>query len=372
MQVSMLDTKRQYEAIREQLLAAAERVLSSGCWIGGAEIKSLEEKLAGRFGCDHAVGVASGTDALLLSLKALGVGPDTDVVVPTYTFFATAGAVANCGARPIFADIEADSFNIDPESFESVVTEKTRVVIPVDLFGHCADYNRIRAIAETRGITVLEDAAQAIGATYDGRPAGSLGDAGTFSFYPTKNLGGCGDGGMVSTNNPALASTVRKLAAHGSDDRYHHGAIGTNSRLDPLQAAMLLAKLEHLDSWQASRAKNAAFYTENFVDHPALEPPKTEQKCSHVYHQYVLRVTRGSRDDLKDHLQEHGIGSAVYYPLSLHLQECFSHLGGRPGDCPIAEEASKTTLALPVHPDLDVEHLEHVASQVLAWADRQL
>jgi dTDP-4-amino-4,6-dideoxygalactose transaminase len=244
MKVSMLDTRAQYAGLRAELLGAAERVLSSGQWIGGPEVRSIEDAIAAIAGCSHAIAVASGTDALLLSLKALGVGPGVDVVVPTFTFFATAGAVVNAGGRPVFADIEPAGMNLDPASFARVVTDRTRVVIPVDLFGQCADYDAIRVVAKPRGIAVIEDAAQAIGAVLDGKPAGSLGDLGAFSFYPTKNLGACGDAGLVTTNDDALAASVRRLAAHGGDGGYIHTVVGTNSRCDPLQAAFLQAKLE--------------------------------------------------------------------------------------------------------------------------------
>jgi dTDP-4-amino-4,6-dideoxygalactose transaminase len=371
MRVSMLDTRAQYSALRADLLGAAERVLSSGQWIGGPEVHALEEEIAPLTGCRHAIAVASGTDALLLSLKALGVGPGVDVVVPTFTFFATAGAVANAGGRPVFADIEPAGMNLDPDSLARAVTERTRVVIPVDLFGQCPDYDAIGAICRSRGIAILEDAAQAIGSSLDGRPAGSLGDLAAFSFYPTKNLGACGDGGLITTNDASLAETVRRLAAHGSDGGYIHTVVGTNSRCDPLQAALLRAKLRVFERWQESRAANAAFYTSRLGKHPALICPATARGCRHVFHQYVIRVARGARDDLKAVLASREIATAIYYPLPLHLQECFAPLGGRPGDLPVAEGAARTCLALPIHPDLTPEQREYVAAEVLAWADRQ-
>lgn len=370
--ITMLDARAQYAALREPILAAVDRVLASGQWIGGPEIQALEGELARLAGTRHAIAVASGTDALLLSLKALGIGPGVDVVVPTYTFFATAGAVTNAGGRPVFADVEPDGLTLDPSSFERVLTDRTRVVIPVDLFGQCADYESIRTIARTRGVAVLEDAAQAIGASYHGRPAGSLGELAAFSFYPTKNLGACGDAGMVTTDNDVLAASVRTYAAHGSSGGYLHQVVGTNSRLDPVQAAILRVKLSRFDSWQASRARNAARYNERFTGHPALRPPRTLAANTHVYHQYVLRLLHGSRDDLQAHLREQGIASAVYYPMPLHLQECFADLGGRAGDHPVAETAARSTLALPVHPDLTEGDLDRVAAAVLGWADRQV
>jgi dTDP-4-amino-4,6-dideoxygalactose transaminase len=371
MRVRMLDTKRQFESMRGPVLEAVERVLASGGWIGGPEVKALEETLAPRLGSRHAIAVASGTDALLLSLKALGVGPGVDVVLPTFTFFATAGAVVNAGGRPIFADIEPDAMNLDPASFARVVTPRTRVVIPVDLFGQCADYAAIRAVARPRSISIIEDAAQAIGATYEETPAGALGDLGAFSFYPTKNLGACGDAGLVTTDDDGLAASVRRLAAHGSDGGYIHRIVGTNSRLDPIQAAILLVKLTHFDAWQGARVRNAGIYSARLANHPAILPPPTLPGRHPVYHQYVVRIRKGSRDELRSRLSEAGIDTAIYYPLPLHLQECFADLGGRVGDLPIAEEASRTCLALPIHPDLTEDEVQEVASQILRWADAQ-
>jgi dTDP-4-amino-4,6-dideoxygalactose transaminase len=371
MRVRMLDTKRQFESLRGPILEAVERVLASGGWIGGPEVKALEEELAPRLGVMHAIAVASGTDALLLSLKALGVGPGVDVVLPTFTFFATAGAVVNAGGRPVFADIEPEGMNLDPASFARVRTPQTRVVLPVDLFGQCADYAAIRTIARSHGIAILEDAAQAIGATYQGTPAGALGDLAAFSFYPTKNLGACGDAGLVTTDDGALAASVRRLAAHGSDGGYIHRVVGTNSRLDPIQAAILRVKLTRLDAWQDARGRTAAIYSERFAGHPALLAPPTLPGRHPVYHQYVIRVRKGSRDALRQHLADAGIDTGIYYPLPLHLQECFADLGGKPGDLPVSEEAARTCVALPIHPDLTAEEVEAVASQVLGWADAQ-
>jgi len=372
MRVPMLDTRAQFQSLRENLLEAAERVLSSGQWIGGGEVRALEEEISARVGARHAVALASGTDALLLSLKALGVGAGSDVIVPTFTFFATAGAVVNAGGRPVFCDIEPEGMNLDPGSFERAITDRTRAVIPVDLFGQCADYDAIGGIARGRGIAVLEDAAQAIGAALDAKPAGSLGDAAAFSFYPTKNLGACGDAGMTTTDDDSLAAGVRRLAAHGSDGGYIHKTVGTNSRCDPLQAAFLRAKLARLDDWIAARVANAARYSRAFSGHPALRVPPVLPGRVHAFHQYVIRVERGARDDLSKHLAEQGVATAVYYPLPLHLQECFASYGGRPGDLPVAEQAARTCLALPIHPDLAEEQQEHVIAQLLAWADRQV
>jgi dTDP-4-amino-4,6-dideoxygalactose transaminase len=371
MRIGMLDTRAQFAGIREEILAAVEEVLASGQWIGGPQVRDLEQELAIRIGTAHAVAVASGTDALLLSLKALGVGPGTEVVVPTFTFFATAGAVVNAGGRPVFADIEPVGYTLEPASFARLITERTKVVIPVDLFGQCADYPALRQIAQEYQIALLEDAAQAIGSTLNGSQAGTLGDLAAFSFYPTKNLGACGDGGMVTTDDADLAQEVRRYAAHGSDGGYLHTIVGTNSRLDALQAAILRVKLRHLNRWQQARAENAAFYNDRFRDHPVLVPPRILPGRTHVYHQYVLRLARGDRDQLREWLGAKGIATAVYYPLPLHLQDCFAHLGGQVGDCPTAEAATGNCLALPVHPDLRREDRELVAAETLAWADRQ-
>ncbi|MFB3909122.1 MAG: DegT/DnrJ/EryC1/StrS family aminotransferase [Candidatus Eisenbacteria bacterium] len=377
MRVRMLDTAAQFESLRKPILEAVERVLASGGWIGGPEVKGLEEEMARLLGARHAIAVASGTDALLLSLKALGVGRGDEVIVPTFTFFATAGAVVNAGARPVFADVEPAGMTLDPAALPRLVTERTKAVIPVDLFGQCAGYDAIRAALPTlpaRPIAILEDAAQAIGATLDGRPAGALGDLAdlaAFSFYPTKNLGACGDAGLVTTDDDALAAAVRRYAAHGSDGGYVHRVVGTNSRLDAVQAAILRVKLSRLPVWQKAREENARFYDARFAGHPALFPPAVLPGRRHVYHQYVIRVAGGGRDGLRRHLTDAGIDSGIYYPLPLHLQECFAPLGGRAGDCPVAEEAAGEVLALPVHPDVTPEQREYVASTVLAWADRQ-
>jgi len=372
MRVRMLDTAAQFESIREELQGAVERVLASGQWIGGPEVQGFEEEIAMAAGCRHAVALASGTDALLLSLKALGLGPGDDVVVPTFTFFATAGAVANCGARPVFADVEPGSMNLDSASFARVATPRTKAVVPVDLFGRCADYDAIAAVARPRDIAILEDAAQAIGATLAGHPAGSLGDVAAFSFYPTKNLGACGDAGAATTNDESLAQAIRRLAAHGSDGGYVHVTIGTNSRLDALQAAILRVKRGHLHRWQSARDRNAAHYIGRLAGCPAIALPAPPPAGSrHVYHQFVIRVLRGSRDALKTFLAEQGIDTGIYYPIPLHLQECFAPLGGRPGDLPVAERAAREVLALPVHPDLTEGDLDRVISAVLGWGNRQ-
>ena len=372
--VRMLETAAQFDSMRGEILSATERVLASGQWIGGPEVRALEEEIARATACRHAIALASGTDAILLSLKALGIGPGDDVVVPTFTFFATAGAVVNAGARPVFADIEPESMNLDPGSLARVATPKTKAVIPVDLFGRCADYDAILAVARPRGISVLEDAAQAIGATQNGAPAGSFGSIAAFSFYPTKNLGACGDAGMATTNDEALARMVRVYANHGSDGGgYIHAVVGTNSRLDAIQAAILRAKHARLGEWQAARDGNAAFYRSALAGCSAISlPAPIPAGWRHVYHQFVIRVVRGSRDACRSYLAERGIDSGIYYPLPLHLQECFAHLGGRRGDLPNSERAAREVLALPVHPALTEGDLGRVAAAISEWGRAQL
>jgi dTDP-4-amino-4,6-dideoxygalactose transaminase len=368
----MLNTAAQFRSMEKDLLGAVRRVLSSGEWINGSEVRLLEEEIASLAGCRHAVALASGTDALLLSLKALGVGPGDDVVVPTFTFFATAGVVVNAGARPVFADVLPDTLNLDPVSFDRVATGRTKVVIPVDLFGLCADYGSIHEIARSRGIHILEDAAQAIGARYRERPAGSLGKLAAFSFYPTKNLGACGDAGAATTDDEDLSRAVRRLAAHGSDGgSYVHAVVGTNSRCDALQAAILRIKRSRLAGWQGARDRNAASYRALLSGVEAIAlPAEPTEGSRHVHHQFVIRVRRGSRDALRSFLLERGIDTGIYYPIPLHLQDCFASLGGRPGDFPIAEKAAREVLALPVHPDLTEQDVARVAADVVAWTAR--
>jgi dTDP-4-amino-4,6-dideoxygalactose transaminase len=369
----MLDTAAQYNSMRDEILDAVGLVLASGQWIGGPQVKALEEEIARRAGCRHAIALASGTDALLLSLKALGVGPGDEVIVPTFTFFATAGAVANVGARPVFADILPDTMNLDPACFARIATSRTRAVIPVDLFGRCADYEAIEAFARPRGIAVIEDAAQAIGALANGRLAGSFGDVGGFSFYPTKNLGACGDAGMATTDNDVLAQALRRYAAHGSDGGYVHVTVGTNSRLDAVQAAILRVKARRLDDWQKARDSNASRYDDRLGGHPAFSiPAPVPAGWRHVHHQYVIRVERGDRDGCRAYLSEQGIDTGVYYPIPLHLQSCFAGLGGRRGDCPVAEKAAEQVVALPIHPDLREEECDRVVSALIDWGNRQI
>ena len=365
MQVPLLDLKRQWQGLRADALARVTEVLDQQACILGPHVKRFEEQVAEYSGVPHAVGCASGTDAILLALRALDVHAGEEVVTTPYTFFATAGAVVNAKGRPVFVDIEPDSFNIDPAQIEDAVTERTRVLLPVHLFGQCADMDPINAIAAKHGLGVIEDAAQAIGAEDKGRRSGAMGDIGTFSFYPSKNLGGVGDGGMMATRDDALAERLRGLRTHGGKKRYYHTEVGWNSRLDAVQAAVLEIKLARLDEWTAGRQANAAYYDEALGDVDGLRTPPVGPGKRHIYNQYVLRCER--RDELKDFLKERGVGSAIYYPLSLHEQTCFADLGYKRGQFPESERAADETLSIPVNPDLREDERAYVAEQVRAF-----
>lgn len=362
MSVPLLDLTAQYRAISDTLDAAVLDVVRSQRFILGPAVERFETEIAGRVGSRHAIGCASGTDALLLALKALELEAGDEVIIPTFTFFATAGAVWNAGLRPVFCDIDPATFNVTAETIDAVRTDRARAIIPVHLFGQMADMGSIMALAEQHGLAVIEDAAQAIDAAHhaDGvdRAAGSIGTAGAFSFFPSKNLGGFGDGGMITTDDDDLAERVRKLRVHGGRQMYHHEMVGTNSRLDAIQAAVLSAKLPHLDRWTDARRRNAAAYDDALAGLDGVATPSVADGNRHVYNQYTIRARR--RDELKQRLDEHRIGNAIYYPLPLHLQPCFQELGGRPGDLPIAEQAAGEVLSIPVFPELDMEQVEEV------------
>ena len=361
MTVPLLDLKAQYREIGAELEEATLEVLRSGRYIKGPKVLQLEEELARYASAPHVISCASGTDAILLALMALGVKAGDEVVTTPYTFFATAGCISRLGARPVFVDIDRRTYNIDPEKIEAALTDNTRVILPVHLYGQCADMEPILKIASERHLPVVEDAAQAIGATYQGKKAGSLGKAGCFSFFPSKNLGGCGDGGFITTADPELAELIGILTNHGSRPKYYHNYIGINSRLDALQAAILLVKLPHLEQWHRGRRENAAFYDQHLADLP-LTLPLIRPDRESVYNQYVIRLSR--RDDLREHLKERGIGSEIYYPVPLHLQNCYQDLGYRQGDLPEAEGAARETLALPIYPQLTKGQLEEVVATI--------
>jgi dTDP-4-amino-4,6-dideoxygalactose transaminase len=371
--VPLLDTRREFEPLRREILEAVEAVCASGQYILGPEVARLEERLAAYCGAGHAVACASGSDALLLALMAYDIGPGDEVIVPSYTFFATASAVARLGARPIFVDIEPRHFNIDPSDVERQITPATRAIIPVHLFGQCAAMDAINALAARHGLRVIEDACQAIGAEYCGRRAGSLANVACFSFYPTKNLGGFGDGGLLTTSDAGLADRLRLLRVHGMQPRYYHQVLGINSRLDAIQAAVLNVKLPHLESWTAARQANAARYGELFRQHGldrVLGLPSAASHCRHVWNQYIVRVPEGNRDALRQHLAAHHIGSEIYYPVAVHQQECFRKAGLASVSLPETQRATRETLALPIFPMLTPQEQQSVVGCIAEFLER--
>lgn len=366
MTVPLLDLKAQYAAIKDAVMPAVLSVIERQHFIMGPEVPALEAAVAEVSHVAHAIGCASGTDALLLPLRALDLQPGDEVICPAFTFFATAGTVHNAGGTPVFVDIEPGTFNIDPAAIEAAITPRTRAIIVVHLFGQLVEMEKILAIAGARGLPVIEDAAQAIGArrrvSGKWRTAGELGWCGTLSFYPSKNLGAWGDGGMMLTQDDALAERLRRLRTHGGIKLYHHDEVGTNSRLDTLQAAVLLAKMPFLESWSRLRREKAHWYSERFRRVPQVTAPVEDPLNEHIYHQYTIRVPK--RDELMEHLKAHGIGCAVYYPLALHLQPCFAHLGYQPGRLPETERAMAEVVSLPVYPELTEAQQEAVVETV--------
>ena len=353
--IPLLDLKRQYETIKDEIAEALKRVCDSGAFVLGPEVKALEQSLARYSQTEYAVACASGSDALLLALMAVGIGPGDEVLVPSFTFFATASAVSRLGATPVFVDIDPESYNINPVDVARKITARTKAVIPVHLFGQMAEMNCINALAHIHHLMVIEDAAQAIGAELEGRRAGSWGDIGAFSFYPTKNLGGAGDGGLVTTREEQLAQRLNLLHVHGMEPRYYHRIVGINSRLDSLQAAIINVKLKYLDAWTTMRIQNAQRYGELFAEaglHRVLGLPKSLPNRRHVWNQYTVRVPKGLRDDLRKSLTERKIGTEIYYPVGLHEQECFRHLGYSAESLPETQKACQEVLALPIFPEL--------------------
>jgi dTDP-4-amino-4,6-dideoxygalactose transaminase len=362
MKIKLLDLVPQYEGIKKEIDIAISDVLSSQQFILGAQVAGFEEKFAEYCGIRHAVGVASGSDAILLALMALGIGPGDEVVTTSYTFFSTVSSITRLGAKPVFADIDPGTYNINPGGVASVLSDKTKAVVAVHLFGQTADMDPIVAAAAARGIPVIEDACQSVGALYKGKKAGSLGTAGCFSFFPSKNLGGFGDGGMIVTDHDVLAEKARLLRGHGAHERYFHDEIGINSRLDAIQAAVLQVKLQHLDEWNGRRRENAARYDKKLAKLEGITVPFVEKGNESIFNQYVIRSIR--RDELKKHLTENDIGCEIYYPVPLHLQKCFAYLGGGEGDLPETEQAAKETLAIPVYPELSEKEIDYVASKI--------
>jgi dTDP-4-amino-4,6-dideoxygalactose transaminase len=367
MKVPFLDLKRQYSAIKKEMDEAVFSVLSNTQFILGPEVKDFEEKVTAYCGTKFAIGVASGTDALLLSLRACGVKPGDEVITTTFSFFATAGVISRLGAIPVFVDIDPATYNIDPGQIEKKISPKTQAIMPVHLFGQCADMDPIMGLAKKHNLKVVEDAAQAIGAEYKERKAGAIGDFGCFSFFPSKNLGGAGDGGMVITNDPDMAEMVRILRVHGSKPKYYHSTIGYNSRLDTLQAAILDVKLKYLDEWSKKRREHAKVYSSAFKDLDMVTP-KEKSFNYHIYNQYTIVVK--NRDELRNYLKEKQIGHDTYYPIPLHLQECYRFLGYKKGDLPVSEKKAEEVVSIPIYPELTEEEQEYVISTIKEFVTR--
>ena len=382
MKVPLLDLKPQYQSIKKEIDEAIQRVVESQYFIMGPDVAKLEEEICNYLNCKYAVGVSSGTDALLLALMAIGIKPEDEVIVPTYSFFATAGVVARLNAKPVFVDSDPVTFNIDPKLIEQKISPRTKAIIPVHLYGQSAAMNEIMSIAKKHNLKVIEDGAQAIGVQYkDGKFVGTIGDIGCFSFFPSKNLGGFGDGGIVTTNNEELYHMLKIMRMHGMEPKYYHRVVGGNFRLDALQAAVLRVKLPHLDSWSAKRRLNAASYTKYFIEKGLAEEtgktsfdkknkvllPKavyesTGHKNHHIYNQYIIRVQQ--RDAMWEFLKKQEIGCEVYYPVPFHRQECFAYLNCNDSEYPIANYAAENSLALPIYPELSDEQIKFVVESI--------
>jgi dTDP-4-amino-4,6-dideoxygalactose transaminase len=366
-QIPILDLKAQHRGIREEVLAAMVRVVDSQKFILGEEVKRFESEIAAYCGTKFAVGCASGSDALILALMALEIGFGDAVLTTPYTFFASAGAISSVGATPVFVDVEEDTFNIDANRIEDALAKhpNVRAIMPVHLFGACADMDAIRGIANERGIAVIEDAAQAIGAEYNHRRAGGLGQMGGFSFFPSKNLGGYGDGGIITTDDASLAERLTALRVHGRTGKYFHQWIGVNSRLDALQAAVLSVQLRYLDEWTAGRQRNADLYRRGLASVPVILPQVRDYQTRHIYNQFSIRSAR--RDELQAYLKERGIGSEVYYPLPLHLQPCYASLGYRKGAFPVSEKLAEESVSLPIHADLAAPNINYICDTIRSF-----
>jgi dTDP-4-amino-4,6-dideoxygalactose transaminase len=367
MRVPLLDLRAQYAPLKEEMQEAVGRVMDSQQFILGPDVAALEEEIASYTGARHAIACASGSDALLLALMGLDIAAGDEVITTPYSFFATAAAIARLGARPVFVDIEPATYNLDVSKLETAVTERTRAVMPVHLYGQCAEMDALTEISLRHSLPIIEDAAQAIGAEDHERQAGVMGAIGCFSFYPSKNLGAAGDAGMMTTDDDALADRLRSLRVHGSREKYHHELLGVNSRLDSLQAAILRVKLPHLDAWSDARRANAGRYDRLFEDAGLTEEiglPFVRENVRHIFNQYVIRVRNGRRDALAEHLKRCGVGTDIYYPIPLHLQACFNYLGHRPGDFPESERAARESLALPIYPELTAEQQSYVVEMI--------
>lgn len=370
MNVPLLDLRAQFQTIRGEVMAAVERVFESQHFILGPEVEVFERDAAEYCRIKHAIGCGSGSDALLLALTALDVGPGDEVVTASFSFFATAGSIARLGARPVFVDISPDDFNLDPNLIERAITPRAKAILPVHLFGQCAEMDAIREVADRHNLPVIEDAAQAIGAGYCKRRAGAMGAVGCFSFFPSKNLGGAGEGGLMTTDDDDLAEKLRLLRVHGMRPKYYHKVVGVNSRLDALQAAVLGVKLKYLDRWSDARRRNAEHYDKLFAEAGVEEvtTPVVRPNRRHIFNQYTIRCSR--RDELMDFLKRRGVGSEIYYPAPLHLQECFAHLGYKPGDLPATERASRECLSLPIYPELTEEMRQYVVEKIAEFYRR--
>jgi dTDP-4-amino-4,6-dideoxygalactose transaminase len=364
MDVPLLDLKAQYATIKNEVLAAVLEVLETQRCIGGPKVAELEERIAAISDCKFAVGASSGTDAILNSLMSLEIGSGDEVITTPFTFFSTVGCIVRTGAKPVFVDIDPRTFNINAELVASAVTKKTKAIMPVHLFGQMADMDPIMKAARKHNLAVIEDAAQSITSTYKGRKAGSIGTVGCFSFFPSKNLGGIGDGGMIVTNDEQLYKCLVMMRNHGQNPKYYYKYVGGNFRLDPIQAAALLVKLPHLNDWSQARRRNADYYNKKFAATP-VTTPYVNPDCVSIYNQYVIRVPK--RDEVIAHLKKSNIGCEVYYPLPMHMQECFAHLGYKQGDFPQAEKAAKEVMAIPVYPELTDEMKDYVVKTILTF-----
>ncbi len=365
MKIPLLDLKAQYDTIRQEVEPAVKKVIENQDFILGDEVRGLEKEIAQYCGVKYGVGVASGTDALILALRAIDIGPGDEVIVPPFTFFATAEAVSIVGAKPVFVDIEPDTYNIDPKLIEKSITKKTKAIIPVHLYGQCADMDPIMATAKKYGLKIIEDNAQAIGATYKGRKSGSMSDIAALSFFPSKNLGGFGDAGMVVTDDEKLTERVKSLRVHGGAVQYVHSEIGLNSRLDNLQAAVLRIKLKYLDKWLEARRANAAFYNEKLKGLPVACPFVPDYNV-HTYHQYTLRVKVGQEKIMK-HLSDAGIGTRIYYPIPLHMQDCYKSLRYKKGSMKVSETAAQEVFSIPVYPEMTQEQKEYICGKIISF-----